>query len=113
MSTQYDLFDQAVEQIVETQRIAKGKVIRRKDLNRSIIDCHTIEDAWWRRLYNHGIDENSSLAKVSTALALELADPPSNIEQEAWERIAESYRTWVTIFGNLQLFWQLRRKRDE
>lgn len=112
-STQYDLFDQAVEQVVETQRATKSKVIRRKDLSHSIIDCHAVEDAWRRRLYDHGIDEHSSPAKVCAALALELSDPPSGIEQEAWERIAQSYREWVTIFGNLQLFWQLRRKRDE
>lgn len=88
-------------------------IIRRKDLSHSIIDCHRIEDAWWQRLQTHGIDEASSPAKVCTAIALELAEPPSGIEQAAWERIAESYRTWATIFGNLVLFWQLRHMRDE
>ena len=91
-STQYDLYDQAVEQMVETQRVAKRKgIIRRSDLRDSYRDCHAVEDAWWRRLYDHGIDENSSPAKVCTALALELSDPPSGIEQDAWERIAQSY----------------------
>jgi hypothetical protein len=110
MTTQDHMFDAPAAAPI---RPRKDGIIRRKDLSHSIIDCRKIEDAWWRRLYDHGIDETSSPAKVCTALALELADPPDMIEQEAWERIAQSYREWVTIFGNLQLFWQLRRKRDE
>lgn len=111
MSSQNRMFDAPLQ--AEAPRTAKNGIIHRKDLSRSIIDCHTVEDAWWRRLQAHEIDETSSPAKVCTALALELADPPSGIEQEAWERIAQTYREWVTIFGNLHLFWQLRRKRDE
>jgi hypothetical protein len=112
VSSQFDMFDAPVEQEA-AERSTKDKVIRRKNLIHSIIDCHRVEDAWWQRLQAHGIKESSSPAKVCTALALELADPPVGIEAAAWERIAESYRTWSTIFGDLQLFWQLRRKRDE
>jgi hypothetical protein len=111
MSTQYDLFDQAVEQAVETQRAAKNKVIRRKDLSHSIIDCHRIEDAQWSELTKQGCDEHSKALHIDQAL-MQIVCPPW-CEQEAWDRIAETFRTWSAIFGNLQLFWQLRRKRDE
>jgi hypothetical protein len=112
MSTQDRMFDAPADADPAMTPRRKG-IIRRSDLRDSYRDSHAVEDAWWRRLYDHGIDEHSSPAKVCTALALELGAPPSGIEQEAWERIAQSYREWVTIFGNLQLFWQLRRKRDE
>lgn len=112
MSTQFDPFDAPTDVNPAVAPKRKG-VIRRSDLRGSYKDCHAVEDAWWCRLYDHGIDENSSPAKVCTALALELADPPSGIEPEAWERIAQSYREWSITFGNLQLFWQLRRKRDD
>jgi hypothetical protein len=112
MSTQDRMFDAPADADPAITVRRKG-VIRRSDLRDSYRDCHVVEDAWWRRLDDHGITEDSSAAKVCAALALELADPPSGIEQDAWERIAQSYREWSTIFGNLQLFWQLRRKRDE
>lgn len=110
MTTQYDLFDQAVEQ-KETERPAKDKVIRSKDLAHSIIDCHRIEDAIWRELRDQGCDEHSKALQIDQAL--DQIECPAWCEHTAWERIAESYRTWSTIFGNLILFWQLRRKRDE
>lgn len=111
MSTQYDLFDRAVEQTIETQRATKNKVIRRKDLSHSIIDCHKIEDAIWRELTDQGCDEQSKALQIDQAL--DRLHCPAWCEREAWDRIAETFRSWSTIFGNLVLFWQLRRKRDE
>lgn len=110
MSTQYDLFDApaAVTSVIAPKQ--KG-IVRRKDLNHSIIDCHRIEDALWRELHDLGCDEQSKAHQVGHAL--DQIACPTWCEQAAWDRIAESYRTWSTIFGNLELFRQLRHKRDD
>lgn len=109
MTTQSTMLDVAAP--VERTRTAKDGIIRRKDLSHSIIDCHKIEDALWNDLRDQGCDEQSKALQIDQSL--EQIPCPAWCEQEAWERIAQSYREWVTIFGNLQLFWQLRRKRDE
>lgn len=109
MSTQFDLFDAPVAS--PEPHAAKNKIIRRRDLSHSIIDCHRIEDALWSELTRLGCNEQSKALQIDQAL--EQIECPLWCEREAWDRIAESYRTWVTIFGNLQLFWQLRRKRDD
>ena len=109
MTAQSTLFD--VTAPVERTRTAKDDIIRRKDLRHSIIDCHTIEDALWRALTELGCNEHSKALQIDQALD-QIPCPPW-CELAAWERIAEAYREWVTIFGNLVLFWQLRRKREE
>jgi hypothetical protein len=109
MSAQSTLFDVAVP--TERTRTAKDGTIRRKGLSHSIIDCHKIEDAIWRELTEQGCDEHSKALQIDHALD-QIPCPPW-CELAAWERIAQSYREWSTIFGNLQLFWQLRRKRDD
>ena len=108
MSTQSTMLDVAAP--AERVRTTKD-VIRRKDLAHSIIDCHRIEDAIWRELRDQGCDEQSTALQIDQAL--EQIDCPAWCEPDAWERIAESFRTWSTTFGNLVLFWTLRRKRDE
>lgn len=108
MSAQFDMFDAPA---AAPARPRKDGVIRRKDLAHSIIDCHKIEDALWSELTQLGCDEHSKALEIDQALML--IPCPAWCEGEAWDRIAESYRTWSTIFGNLVLFWQQRRKRDE
>lgn len=108
MTNQSTLFDVAAP--VERTRTAKDGIIRRKDLAHSIIDCHRIEDAIWNELRDQGCDESSNAIAIDQALD-QIHCPPW-CEQAAWDRIAESFRTWSTIFGNAQLFWQLRRKRE-
>jgi hypothetical protein len=110
MNAQFDMFDAPVA-TVEAPRTAKNKVIRRKDLSHSIIDCHRIEDALWSELTQLGCDEYSKALQIDQAL-MQIECPPW-CELEAWDRIAETFRTWSTTFGNLQLFWQLRWKRDD
>lgn len=109
MTAQSTIFEVAAP--AERTRTAKDGIIRRKDLAHSIIDCHRIEDAIWRDLRDQGCDEQSNAIAIDTALD-QLLCPPW-CEREAWDRIAESFRTWSTTFGNLVLFWSLRRKRDE
>lgn len=109
MKQQFDMFAAPVEQ--EAPRTAKHGIICRKDLSHSIIDCHRIEDAIWRELTDQGCDEETKALQIDQAL--DQIHCPAWCEQAAWERIAESFRTWSTTFGNLVLFWQLRRKRDE
>lgn len=109
MTSQDRMFN-APQQI---SRPAKNGTIEvfHSELHRSIKDCHRLEDAIWRELAARGCDEQSKALQIDAAL---MQIPcPAWCEQAAWDRIAESYRTWSTIFGNLQLFWQLRRKRDE
>jgi hypothetical protein len=109
MSAQSTLFDVAAP--AERTRAVKDGTIRRKDLSHSIIDCHRIEDAIWKELIDLGCDEHSKALQIDQALML--IPCPIWCELEAWNRIAETFRTWSTIFGNLQLFWQLRWKRDD
>jgi hypothetical protein len=109
MSSQDHMFDAPVQ--MEAPRTAKRGIIRRKDLSHSIIDCHRIEDALWSELTRMGCDVHAKALQVDQAL-MEIPCP-AWCEQEAWDRIAESYRAWSSIFGDLRLFWQLRRKRDE
>jgi len=80
-----------------------------RDLSHSLKACHRVEDELWRRLE---LRERSSAAQVAAALAA-YSDPPAWCSQEAWERIAASMREWARTFGNLDLYWSLRRKRDE
>lgn len=87
--------------------------IHRKDLTRSIVACHRIEDAIWRKLTAMGCDERSSTTVIHAALVDVRRDCPTWCEQEAWGRIADSFATWAATFDSLQLFWRLRRKRDE
>ena len=109
MTAQSTMLDVAAP--AERTRAAKDGIIRRKDLSHSIIDCHKLEDAIWCGLRDQGCDEQSNALQIDQALD-QLACP-AWCEPAAWDRIAESFRTWSTIFGNLQLFWQLRRKRDD
>ena len=109
MTAQSTMLDVAAP--AERMRAAKDGIIRRKDLAHSIIDCHRIEDAIWRELRDQGCDEQSNALQIDQAL-MQISCPPW-CEQAAWDRIAESFRTWSTTFGNLVLFWQLRRKRED
>jgi len=83
--------------------------ISSRDLSHSLKACHRVEDELWRRL---GCDEWSSAARIHAALE-SVGAPPAWCEASAWERIARSMREWTTIFGGLELYWSLRRKRDE
>jgi len=80
-----------------------------RDLSHSLKACHRCEDELWRQL---SCDERSSASRVCAALD-SVGDPPAWCSQEAWERIADNMREWAQVFGNLELYWQLRRKRDE
>lgn len=110
MSLQADMFDAPVE-AAEPAHV--GKIIRRRDLARSLNACFRIEDAIWRGLVALGCTEQSHAADIRLALASVRRDCPSWCEQEAWERIADSFANWATTFNSLQLFWILRRKRDD
>ncbi len=69
-------------------------------LSRSLKACHRIEDAIAARLHD--------------GMAFDtIGDPPAWCETSAWERIIQSMQQWAAIFGGLELYWQLRRKRDE
>jgi hypothetical protein len=96
---------------VAPPRTRKDSIIRRNDLIHSISSCHQIEDAIWKELTVLGCDEQSKALQIDQAL--EQIDCPPWCEFAAWDRIAESFRSWSTIFGNLVLFWQLRRKRGD
>jgi len=89
--------------------MATSAPITLRDLSHSLKACHRCEDELWRRL---DLDERSSASHVSAALD-GVGAPPAWCSREAWERIADSMREWVVIFGNLELYWSLRRKRDE
>lgn len=108
MTTQDRMFDAPVE-LDAPLRSAKDGIIRCADLIHSIVACHRVEDAIWQRL---NLEANNRKAEVLAALD-SLGAPPVWCEREAWERIANSMRSWSIIFGNLELYWQLRRKRDE
>ena len=109
MTAQSTIFEVAAP--TERTRAAKDGIIRRKDLSHSIIDCHKLEDAIWRELRDQGCDEQSNAREMEEALMW--IHCTAWCEPDAWDRIAESFRTWSTTFGNLVLFWQLRRKRDD
>jgi hypothetical protein len=87
--------------------------IQLKDLPRSLGACYRIEDAIWRQLRDDGCSERSSA--VTIRLAIEDVRPrcPGWCEPKAWERIADMFVTWSEAFNSLELFWRLRRKRDE
>lgn len=87
--------------------------IQRSHLARSIIDCHRIEDAQWQRMVALGCTACSSAADIRLALVTIRRECPSWCERDAWDRIADSFVTWASIFNSLQLFWRLRRKREE
>lgn len=89
------------------------QVIRRKDLTRSIHACHRIEDAQWRKLEALGCGEYTPAVNIRLALASIRRECPSWCELSAWECIADSIAAWATTFDSLQLFWRLRRKRDD
>lgn len=87
--------------------------VRRKDLARSIQACHRIEDAIWRKLEALGCTEYTKAVDIRLALASARRECPGWCEREAWERIADMFANWATIFDSLQLFWQLRWKREK
>lgn len=93
---------------------AKGKrdVITMRDLSRSLVACHRIEDELWKRLRADGCTPASSAAKVANCLRYGCAEPPSWCEKQAWERIKQSMLGWARIFGSLQLHTDLRNKKD-
>lgn len=69
-------------------------------LSRSLVSCHRIEDA--------------IAARLGDSMSFDtLGAPPAWCSVEAWECIIQSMREWSTIFGGLDLYWSLRRKRDE
>ena len=110
MIDQVDMFDAPAA--VPTAH-AKDGVIRRRDLARSLNACLRVEDAIWRGLVAQGCTEQSHAADIHLALASVRRDCPSWCEQAAWDRIADSFANWARTFNSLQLFWILRRKRDE
>jgi hypothetical protein len=87
--------------------------VRRSDLAHKIQACHRVEDAQWQKLQTLGCTEQSSAADIRLALVSVRRECPSWCEPAAWERIADTFATWATIFNSLQLFWRLRRKRDD
>lgn len=111
MSTRFNMFDEQVEEVMP-RPMKNGTIeVYRDELHHRILKCHRIEDAIWYELTGLGCDEHSKALQVDEAL-MQIHCPPW-CELAAWERIAESFRTWSTVFGNLTLFWSLRRKRDE
>lgn len=91
----------------------KSEYITRAALSKSIKACHRIEDEIQRQLVALGRTESSRAADIQLALASVRRNCPSWCEQAAWDRIADSFANWARTFNNLQLFWILRRKRDE
>lgn len=87
--------------------------ISERDLCHSIKACHRIEDAIWRRLWRLDCTEASNSDAVAGALFVISGECPEWCDQAAWNAISDSFLRWSTIFGNLQLFAELRRKRDE
>lgn len=92
--------------------MSERKYVTRADLTRSIKACHRIEDAIGRKLDECGLTERSPAADVCQAVALIRQYPAGWCERAAWERIADSFVSWATIYGTLERFWQLRRKRE-
>lgn len=86
--------------------------IQRRDLARSLIACHRVEDAQWRKLQGLGISEESHATAVRQALTEVRQDCPAWCELDAWERIADVYERWADVFGTLKVFWRLRRKQE-
>lgn len=87
--------------------------ISERDLCHSIKACHRIEDALWRRLYQLDCTVESDSDAVASALFVASSECPEWCEQGAWNAISDSFLRWSTMFGNLRLFAELRRKRDE
>lgn len=90
-----------------------ARPIAAKDLPRSLRDCYRIEDALWSRLRAAGCTWSTDAVGLGAALHAARAECPEWCEQPAWDAIAESFSRWAGIFGDLQLFVALRRKRDE
>ncbi len=113
MSLQTGFFDSPIEPEPEQSvRREKGDVSRRS-LPRSILDCYRIEDEVWCRLRAANCSEQSDAVTIRAALLPEYTSPPQWCELAAWQRICRSFRDWAHIFGNLELFVDLRRRRDE
>lgn len=91
---------------------SRSKVITLAHLRRSIADCHRIEDAIWRKLRAVGITPSSSAARIANGLRYECAAAPSWCEQAAWDRIAASMLAWARTFGNLQIYVDLRSRKE-
>ncbi len=113
MSLQTGFFGPSVESEPEQSvRREKGDVSRRS-LPRSILDCYRVEDEVWRRLRGADCSEQSDAETIRAALLSEYTNPPPWCELAAWQRICRSFRDWARTFGNLELFVDLRRRRDE
>lgn len=87
--------------------------ISRSDLLHSFKDCYAVEDAIWSQLQTAGCTERSSAYAVNTALLDIRMVCPAWVEKEAWDRIADSFSNWAMTFNSLELFWKLRRMKDD
>lgn len=90
-----------------------SKYITAAQLRRSIVDCHRVEDAIWRKLRAAGCTPKSSVAKIANCLRAECADAPDWCEQAAWDRIKKSFLDWARTFGDLQKFVDLRNRKEQ
>lgn len=92
---------------------ADAELIKRSDLTRSRAACHRVENEIWQRLTQVGCTDQTNAARLLSAMAATCETPPEWCTVAAWERMLRSIAEWVRTFGTMELFWELRRKRDE
>lgn len=105
--------DPVAEPDEPTAHTKASKYVTAAQLRRSIVDCHRVEDAIWRKLRADGCTPKSSAAKVANCLRHACADAPDWCEQAAWDRIKKSFLDWAHTFGDLQKFVDLRNRKEQ
>lgn len=88
-----------------------SKIITRSDLTRSKVACDRVERAIWKQISDMGIDVQSAPRDVKQAIAQTRA--PDWCEQEAWQRMCESFVGWSQAHGSLEIFDKLPHLDDK
>lgn len=83
------------------------------DLAHSLKACYRVEDAIWRQLQARHCTERSRPGDIWSELVAVRERCPDWCDIEAWDRIIGMFGSWAGTFGDLQLFWRLRRKRSD
>lgn len=74
---------------------------------------HRVEDALWRILRDMGCLEQSGAAVIKHAMADARQDCPPWCEVPAWNLMADVIERWAVAHGSLEVFWKLRRKKED